>query len=497
MLVDDEPLVLEGLKAMVNWENYGFKISGTAEDGEDGYELIQRVNPDLVFTDIRMPGMDGLALIKKCQSLSALKTKFIILSGYNDFQYVKEALSLRSLSYVLKPIDSDEIEAELLKLSSQLQEKDIEQARMQQQIDFVLQATMKRILLGEDKASLYGRLKFILNLTMPYQLRLIQFEGVSDAKKLETLIDEWQEPLKKVLLELEESRFVAILLGEDPTTESCISWLDDRKQDSRSCFVKAFLGEEFLDIQQLRDAYKRLRQCEKQVFYYPEAFYYMERHYRSEILSEEKVNALFDYKQMTLLIKEKELESVLKALQHIIIGLKHMRLEPNQLQYHYLRFLGKCAQEFGLDQPKTRNFQWKEILNFDIFVEVMQEDINKLYEQVRHSDHVGFERITSYIMQHINEDIKLKKVAKELGFNAIYLGQLFQKNTGLKYNDFVLYKRLEQAKVLLAFSSLQLKEIAHEVGFKHPDYFVQKFKEVEGCSPTSYRQKRMETNEAH
>ncbi|MCR2806027.1 helix-turn-helix domain-containing protein [Paenibacillus sp. SCIV0701] len=117
-MVDDEPLVLEGLSFMVDWESHGFRICGEACDGEEALERIKELGPDLVVTDISMPVMDGLQLIEHCTNVLHAPCRFVILSGHDDFSAAHKALSCGVLDYWLKPIDTMEIHAALKEFRS-------------------------------------------------------------------------------------------------------------------------------------------------------------------------------------------------------------------------------------------------------------------------------------------------------------------------------------------------------------------------------------------
>ncbi|WP_276356600.1 response regulator transcription factor [Cohnella caldifontis] len=119
LLVDDEPLVLEGLKFMVDWQGHGFRVCGEASDGEEALERIQELSPNLVVTDIRMPSIDGLQLIKRCSEEQRLRCRFIILSGHEDFSIARQALPFGVIDYWLKPIDTDEIHRTLRQLKEE------------------------------------------------------------------------------------------------------------------------------------------------------------------------------------------------------------------------------------------------------------------------------------------------------------------------------------------------------------------------------------------
>ncbi|KAF9119162.1 hypothetical protein BGX30_004046 [Mortierella sp. GBA39] len=111
--------MLEGLCFLVDWTELGFEICGTAMDGDDALQLIQSLNPDLVITDVRMPVIDGLELIKQVQG-GALQPKFIIISGYADFQYAKTAIQYGVCNYLTKPLDEGELESAVKNIASEI-----------------------------------------------------------------------------------------------------------------------------------------------------------------------------------------------------------------------------------------------------------------------------------------------------------------------------------------------------------------------------------------
>ena len=121
-LVEDEIIVREGIRDRINWVENGFEFSGEASDGELAYPMIQQIKPDIVITDIKMPFMDGLALSRLIRN-ELPWTKIIILSGYDEFQYAKEAISIGVTDYLLKPIGSAKVLETLLKISDTMEEE--------------------------------------------------------------------------------------------------------------------------------------------------------------------------------------------------------------------------------------------------------------------------------------------------------------------------------------------------------------------------------------
>lgn len=107
-LVDDEPWAIMVLKNMIDWNEYGFVVSGEAEDGTQALERIERTKPDLILADIRMPGMDGMELIKELRERE-IKSQVLLVSGYSDFEYARTAIRFGCAGYLVKPVEEAEL----------------------------------------------------------------------------------------------------------------------------------------------------------------------------------------------------------------------------------------------------------------------------------------------------------------------------------------------------------------------------------------------------
>jgi len=119
-IIDDEPFIQEGLKYIIDWGEYGFEIIGTASNGVEALEVMRNIKADLIITDIRMPEMDGLELIKEIKKEN-IDAKFIVLSGYDDFKYLKESINLGIENYLLKPVNKDELQATLRRTADRIE----------------------------------------------------------------------------------------------------------------------------------------------------------------------------------------------------------------------------------------------------------------------------------------------------------------------------------------------------------------------------------------
>lgn len=137
MIIDDEEIIREGLKTTIDWEEMGCEISGESEDGESGFKAAIAIKPDLIFTDIRMPGMDGLQMIARLREMK-LACKVIILTGFRDFEYAQEAIRHGAFRFLLKPVRTDE-----LKLAISEAVKEIKSARSKDEIFTNLEKRVK------------------------------------------------------------------------------------------------------------------------------------------------------------------------------------------------------------------------------------------------------------------------------------------------------------------------------------------------------------------
>ncbi len=124
MLVDDEPFIRQGIRIIINWEEYGYEIVAEAENGFEALKILEREKVDLVFADLKMPGMSGLELIESSRNLYGNQIQFIILTGYADFYYAKEAIRLSVRDYLLKPIQEQELIRILKALNKEYKQKE-------------------------------------------------------------------------------------------------------------------------------------------------------------------------------------------------------------------------------------------------------------------------------------------------------------------------------------------------------------------------------------
>ncbi len=176
IIVDDEPIICKGLRDTIEWDTLGLEISGEAHNGAEALELTKVIRPHILITDIRMPGMDGIKLVKAIRELG-LNIRIIILSGFSDYAFLKEAIRLGVDSYLLKPIDNDELISNLADLVNNIEKEMLRTTHLHQGIELLRSNTLNRLVTNtigrsefEEKASFLD-----ISLTSEYYLCAVCF----------------------------------------------------------------------------------------------------------------------------------------------------------------------------------------------------------------------------------------------------------------------------------------------------------------------------------
>ena len=164
LLVDDEPSVIQLLENLVDWESLGYSICGTASNGEEALEILKQSNPHLAIIDIRMPKINGLQLLQQASEILYLRTKFIVLSAYNDFEYAKTVMRYRVSDYILKPIDDEELIPALKRVREQIDKEVGTLESKTNKLKFATSNYINRIIKDESSEEVIERCNSILGL---------------------------------------------------------------------------------------------------------------------------------------------------------------------------------------------------------------------------------------------------------------------------------------------------------------------------------------------
>jgi two-component system response regulator YesN len=509
MLVDDEPLIVQGMQAIIDWDDNNMQIAGTACNGMEALAKLDGEPVDLVITDIMMPHMTGLELIREVKARNPY-TKFIILSGYEEFNYVREGMALGVENYLLKPVNIDELEATIKHMQHDWEREEIRQIQMDQSwrilrnnilqrwanetidvkefreraqlLDIPLnkssyRAAVLRIVPDDesDNSQLYRpgiaeQCEGVGNTEVPDGCGVICFpdqEGDIIVLFLSSEVDgddTWQRDtlrnMKQVVTAGNSVRVWGIIgpaestyLGYPQSCKTAKLWLQNHLFMDSDTFIMEWVSREATDQPQekrepaMDQFHKLLRDGEgAEVDRFIDDFFVVQ--------GEELCHARtpFFNSAIQLMLAAKELEKT-----------------PD-----YGEVFGPLSRIHTLGGLKQLV---KKVVHRTLDT---YHAVDKMY-----SPHVI--AALEVVKNHYQEELSLKTLSQKLELHPNYLGQLFQQEAGTSFSDYVNQYRIERATHLLLYSDKKTAEVASEVGYWDTSYFYRQFKKYAGVSPTELR----------
>lgn len=510
ILVDDEQFVRRGLLALVEWNKIGYEVIGEASDGEDALELILAKEPDLVLTDIRMPVFDGLELIKKAKEQCRKVPKFIVVSGYNDFKYAQQAVRYGVCDFLLKPVDKVEIENVLKDLVPVI-EKEQHTERMKLRTSN-LESFQKIVANSVSNVDTEALSVFIEEVNQDICYVIID---IRDSPLIEMIDEKLHHVIANFITDphvyihpFEREGFGVIFQAKHlPKNRNEFSWFLSRLKEyiEQNIEKRIFLFSGTIDngIEGLRRSYAAASKAFHRRYMYDGSapFIFNEQleqlHQENRSLSDIYITQMIEKMEENNQIEIDKLLNLWSAeVQEKAATLDAMRTFLFQLEQQLhgtiLKFGG--SEEHIYQLPSLLDtFKQKLILqelneklrNYTMKGSAILSDLNKekFYGDIY--------KIKRYIEQHFDQNLTLKKIANEFYMNPVYLGQLFKKSYGVYFKEYLLEVRVKKAKKILRQSDIRIYEVAEQVGFGSPDYFVTQFEKMEGVTPSKYRQQIM------
>ncbi|OWA37615.1 hypothetical protein B9G55_06065 [Saccharibacillus sp. O16] len=505
IVADDEPMMLEGWRTMIDWAAYGYELCGAASDGEEALELFHAVQPDLLVTDIRMPGLDGLELIRAIRSHPDCQVRTIIVSGYAEFGYAQQAMRFGVDRYVLKPIVTEEIHDVLGDLYTLL-----DQHRLEQLSDEALRA-------AEEEASV---------------LRLLQ-GGCSPAQASRVLGASAQSGLCMLLAEAcgmpetdergRDSARAAMRLASGELRSSGIPCWNFEEGGGRSGLLAACeprLLERRLEM--LRETFPWLSLYASGGEHGYEA---LPKLYAQALAVRERMlpfgrSGWYRHGEVEPFGRVGFAES-LTAAQHVLARVEAG--EPDEAAR-------AAADLFRLFERLSAPTGWMEGIVRYLVGELLRRraeipaahrgavpeeepdlsgerfhmpttEAELILRCKREAERVRQGRMKSensssplaeaveYVRRHYKDKLQLRELAEKFHLNPVYFGQQFKRETGHGFNDYVHLLRAQEAQRLLRRTDMKVAEIGCMLGYHDTEYFTCKFKAATGELPSQYRAK--------
>jgi len=523
-ITEDESVVREGLRDIIPWEKHGFEFVGDAPDGEMALPLIRKLRPDVLITDIKMPFMDGLSL-SNIVSRELPDTKIIILSGYSDFEYARQAIELNVDQYLLKPITKaamiKALELTRQKIEDEQEQKDYLRRYEQENKkfeSFSRRAFFEKLVEGSMSVQQIYEQADELSLDLNadgYNFVIFTVQAQNDSSYSESaamvqegLLNYFLRYPDYILFRCNLLSYAVLIKGSAEE----LSELTRRSVEIIQCRCEAAETPLNWYVAVGAPTYRLsgLSQCYADTNHVLAYRHIMPtRHvFNADMLSAERsgnaterINVLDPEKIDPMVVRSfiqngtaDEVEAFVEEYLENLGGAEHSVMFKHYLIMSarinaelVLQELGCSKEEFISRIPGVdMNLPAEELK--DYFVKVLGTAVNMRDLETQRQSSDIIESALRHIDRHYTEEsISLNSVAQAINISANYLSALFSQKMGVSFVEYLTQKRMNRAKQLLRQTDKRSGEIAYEVGYKDPRYFSFVFKKTQGCTPRSYR----------
>jgi two-component system response regulator YesN len=501
MIVDDEPWVLEGLRTMVDWEKFGFEVCGEALNGPDALRLIEEQKPDVVLTDINIPVFNGLELITRLNESMVKPPKFVVLSGYDDFQYARTALRQRVEQYLLKPVDEEEIEALLSRLSQLIQNEIASNKEWQKKQAIIAGNLINRLMLEEDQADIQQMAANLMKIPAEVELLGILIDPPSAGVHLqEHLGDYFPMELTSIFQDSTE-RAGLILQSASISRESLTSGVNRLQHDLTERLqepVAVMVSERMTGINSIKEVYSQTLEMWKLKYRREQGGVFFNGDFRKT--GKEAGIDQGNFAELLEKVKAGETEAIESCVRDIFMFYtQHMfRVDVVQAGIAHLEMtLCRLVAERNGEPAAMMKQHQEEYGNLDELGDyfslgnyvngLCRRAAAYLAELQEANEGNTIYNVIQYVDLEFRNKLQLQELARQFHMNSAYLGQLFRKETGRGFSEYLNEKRIEAAKGLLKRTELKISDVAAQVGFSNTDYFIDKFKGIVGVLPSVYK----------
>ncbi len=519
LLVDDERGISEGLQFILQSAGEEWEIAGIAEDGQEGFDMAMEKKPDIIISDVRMPVMDGLAMIEKLKN-AGNEAKCILLSGYSDFEYAREGIRLGVKFYICKPVEEEELFAVMAEVCGEIaagreareqfrnlkhQVADFEKSK--KEIQFF------RFLTGEKGA---GETREILTkygipldaasyLAVLWECNGSDFPSRAYFEELEQVVSVQLAEYSCVEIVRISGIRAVILIAEYEA-------LQEERLAGGLSYAKEKMEEKYdipvsIGVGYVREGYGEIA----------DSFEKAELALNNKVI--QGIGSIICYSQMAqgavgrVLMTEEEITELEQALNGGDAGAckrivrkmfqklrqqEGLTLSDLQMQSMNLILAGIRTMpfmQFQLNEYLGRNILSLESISRFHTIEQLENWMTNIMAGIleirRSQDHGRREdvisRIKEYIKEHYTGEISLSELAGKFFLNPYYLSQMFRKKTGMTYQSYVTSLRVERAKELFGEKDYKVYEVCEMVGYSDTAYFSRVFERATGCKPSEYR----------
>lgn len=515
VIADDESSIRNGLNTAVPWESLNLSVCGIAKDGMEAWDLIKAYQPAIAVTDIRMPRLSGLELIKKCHDEN-IPTKFIILSGYDDFTYAQTAIRYGARAYILKPLKIDELTTELEDLRDEILEQRANGSMLDMTDYQSLRTSSKKLFLNQliqnefrHSSDIHQKLHELhLPLTdSPYQILVFSIRQTGGAaipditSRIQEIISGQAGSMRFSLWECNPAQ--VILLVHTDSGSGPVSVLDLAKnclahfKEIKGYKVTVGIGSREQELINACRSYSQALNTLSYNIYEKDQDIYDESVICS--LAPSISTSSIDISELISAIRRNDLEQVRTYCRNYFNSLLYVPMPPPSFVRGMCIYLITDVQNTLRKQVQSEinlftelpyitinqmtTFRQMEQWITDLFIQYA--DLISQYLQDR-KDGIILDA-KQFIQNNMNKKIQAEDVAAHVNLSASYFTIYFKAKTGTNFRDYVLSIKMEHAKHLLESGQANISEISYAVGYDDYRSFYRAFKNHTGMTPSEYQ----------
>lgn len=517
ILVDDEPMILRSLKVAIPWEELNLEIVGEARNGEGALQLIKEKSPHMVVSDIRMPGMDGISLMKEVLADNA-KLIFIIISGYGEFEYAREALRQGAFDYLLKPIDHEELTEMLVRANKRL-DTQIENDKLIHSVQVLSLMARERMFLelieGNQRTLQHMNWMESDELEQDYFMAVVQLDQYLNGhwtmqeKRLwlfaiRNILEEWSEQNSGMtVFPFHSGEWIVIfpshmnddtmMLGKDIIHQI-------KKYSKLTCFVG--ISKRSKGIDQLNSAYQSATRALYQRFYTEQEGVFIDSDDSTEHAPIQEVKYPKHLETAILqCIRTLDLERMLPLFDDTKAYIEGYSLTKDiaermivemtvvlyrQFEYSNLHVDGSLGE---LIQRLHDMGTLSEMIN-EVKATFEKKVNENRYSQSKEDVQTIVEKAQKYIENHYHKDLSIEEIAEVVDLSISHFCMIFKQVSGYTFLEYLTKCRMDKAKYILKNTSVKVYQIAPLVGYQDPKYFTQVFKKATGKTPSEFREEK-------
>lgn len=522
LIVDDEPNICNLINSLTNWETLGLTRIGEAYDGESALEQIANLHPDIVITDIQMPKMDGMTLLKRARELYGDTISFIIVSGFKQFDYAYEAIKYGVVDFLLKPINKEELNATLGRLvtgndvdittSFNITDEGSDRLIRKQLLAELLFGSHDSIELDNAAIAETYRYHFGSDFFVAGVLCIDGLESLGKARgsvitEIERVFAENRGAICHDMGGYISGRYIWFMMNLlEPDTETLKTTLQNTLEAMRrmvriyTFLTLAMAISPIVRFSQLRPTFAEVKKTiDGRAILDTSQLLQSANYSEAEALTARpKLNERTD--QIKKAIDAFDLESLLTlADEYITDALQYGKTAPwlavewvgQKCAYIVLESLSQHALALIPEYADNALFDFRQCASANEVRQKMQDIIATAFRRIEElketQESKTIRKVKQYIAENYAKPITLEDVAAAVFLSSSYLGVLFKKETGELFSQYVTAYRMERAKDLLKDHDYNVTEVADRVGYKDLRNFSKLFKTHTGVKPTDYR----------